>query len=99
MVGPASDHQLFPSYFSGIAWNPKAIEVDDEYPSGLRQGSPGLLEALPKIPQHEAALQYDLWSRIFVFDPTKRPTARDMLSHLRVQLSRWGNIPWVGDCM
>jgi serine/threonine protein kinase len=47
-----------------------------------------LLEALPKIAEHEAALLYDLLSKIFVYDPARRPTAREMLSHPWFHLPR-----------
>jgi len=40
-----------------------------------------LLEALPKIPEAEAALFCDLLSKVFVYEPTRRPTAMEMLSH------------------
>lgn len=75
------EHQPFPSCFSGMVWNPRAIKVDNVYLSGYDDEWDGLLEGLPKIPEHEAALLYDLLSKIFVYDPTRRPTAQEMLSH------------------
>ncbi len=74
-------HQPYLECFSDMVWNPKAIKVDNNYLSGYNDEWPGKLKALPKIPEHEAALLYDLLSNIFVYDPTKRPTAREILSH------------------
>ena len=64
-----------------MVWNPRAIKVDNVYLSGYNDERVGLLEVLPKISEHEAALLYDLLSKIFVYDPTIRPTAREMLGH------------------
>ncbi|KAJ8125294.1 hypothetical protein O1611_g8346 [Lasiodiplodia mahajangana] len=75
------EHQPFSSCFSDMVWNPRAIKVDNVYLSGYNKEWSGLLEVLPKIPEHEAALLYDLLSKIFVYDPTKRPTSREMLNH------------------
>ncbi|KAF1841475.1 kinase domain-containing protein [Cucurbitaria berberidis CBS 394.84] len=74
-------HQPFPSCFSDMVWNPKAIKVDNVYLSGYNNEWGRRLKALPKIPEHEAALLDDLLSKIFVYDPTKRPTATEMLNH------------------
>jgi serine/threonine-protein kinase SRPK3 len=75
------EHQPFPSCFSDMVWNPRAVKVDNVYLSGYNDEWNGLLEALPKIPEYEAALLHDLLSKIFVYDPTRRPTAREMLDH------------------
>jgi len=75
------EHQPFPSWFSEMVWNPRAVKVDNVYLSGYNDEWDALLEALPKIPEHEAALVYDLLRMIFVFDPKKRPTAEEMLRH------------------
>jgi serine/threonine protein kinase len=40
-----------------------------------------LMEALHKMAEDEAALLYDLLSKVFVYDPTSRLTAREMLNH------------------
>ncbi|RCI09558.1 hypothetical protein L249_4045 [Ophiocordyceps polyrhachis-furcata BCC 54312] len=75
------EHQPFPQCFSDMVWNPRAIKVDNTYLYGYDEDWDMVLEALPKIPKHEAALLYDLLSKIFVYDTTKRPTAREMLGH------------------
>ena len=75
------EHQPFPACFSDMVWNPRAAKVDNVYISGYNDEWDGLLEKLPKIPGHEATLLYDLLSKIFVYDPTRRPTAMEMLRH------------------
>lgn len=75
------EHQPFPSHFSDMVWNPRAVKVDNVYLSGYNDEWDALLEALPKIPEHEASLLFDLLSKIFVYDPTTRLTAREMLDH------------------
>ncbi len=76
------DHEPFPSNWSKMAWNPKAIKVDDAYYLvGYDKDWDKVLPSLPKIPEHEAALLYDLLAKIFVYDPKKRPTANELLEH------------------
>ncbi len=75
------EHEPFPPWFSDMVWNPRAVKVDNVYLSGYNDEWDGLLEVLPKIPEHEAVLLYDLLSKIFVYDPASRPTAREMLDH------------------
>ena len=75
------EHEPFSSQFSSMVWNPKAIKVDGSYLVGYDEEWPVKLAALPKIPDHEAALLYNLLSQIFVYDPAKRPTAEEILKH------------------
>lgn len=75
------EHKPFHSSWSGMAWNPKAITIDNVYLTGYDDEWEILRGALPKIPDHEAALLYDLLSKIFVYDPARRPTAQEMLDH------------------
>lgn len=75
------EHQPFPSYFSDMVWNPRAVKVDNIYLSGYSDDWGTLLEALPKIREPEATLLYDLLSKIFVYNPTSRLTAREILDH------------------
>lgn len=75
-------HQPFHSSWSKMAWNPRAIRVDDVgYLSGYNDRWDTLLALLPKIPDREAALLYDLLLTIFVYDPARRPTAKELLEH------------------
>lgn len=75
------EHQPFQSSWSKLAWNPKAVKVDDDYLAGYDDRWQMMLPSLPKIPDHEAALLCDLLSIIFVYDPAKRPTASELLEH------------------
>lgn len=75
------EYQPFPSCFSDMVWNPRAVKVDGVHLSGYGKEWDEDLKALPKIPEHEAALLYDLLSKIFVYDPTRRPTAEELLNH------------------
>lgn len=71
----------FPSCFSDMVWNPRAVKVDNVYLSGYDDEWDQLLGALPKIPEYEAALLYDLLSKIFVYDLARCPIAREMLNY------------------
>ncbi|TQW10224.1 protein kinase [Cordyceps javanica] len=74
-------HKPLQSSWSKMAWNPKAVKVDDAYLSYYDDGWDKTLESLPKIPDHEATLLLDLLSSIFVYDPAMRPTAKELLEH------------------
>lgn len=74
-------HLPFPEAFARMIWNPKAIQADGAYLEGYQSNWEYVLEALPKIPTNEAELLYDLLSKIFVFDPARRPTAVEILDH------------------
>ena len=80
------DHKPFASHFSELAWNPKAIKVNGDYLIGYGDDWDEQWAALPKIPEDEASLLYDLLSKIFVYDPEKRPTAAQILEHPWFQL-------------
>ncbi|KAK0706813.1 kinase-like domain-containing protein [Lasiosphaeria miniovina] len=71
----------FPPCFSDMVWKPTAVQVNNVYLKGFNREWKPLLEAMPKIPEHEADLLFDLLSKIFVYDPEKRPTAQEVLSH------------------
>ncbi|KAI0910675.1 kinase-like protein [Ustulina deusta] len=75
------DHKPFPPCFSNIAWKPRAVKVDNVYLNGYNDMTEGLLEPMPKIAELEATLLYDLLSKIFVYDPKRRPTANEILNH------------------
>lgn len=67
--------------FADMAWKPKATKIDNVYLHGYDDDTDELLEAMPKIPEAEAALLYDLLSKVFVYDPAKRITLEEMLRH------------------
>ena len=88
------ENQPFAEQFSDMAWNPTAVKVDDVYLSGYNDEWDTVLEVLPKIPEDEAALLYDLLSKIFVLDPNKRLTAEEMLWHPWFHLDGSLDGPW-----
>ncbi|KAI1760345.1 kinase-like protein [Hypoxylon sp. FL1150] len=75
------ENKPFPDCFSDMVWKPTAVKVDNVFLFGYNDGSDALLEAMPKIAEREAALLYDLLSKIFIYDPEKRPTASEVLAH------------------
>ena len=90
-ISCSEQHQPFPACFSEMLWNPQAVRVDNRYIRGYDDDWDEVLAALPKIPEHEAVLLLDLLSKVFVFDPAKRPTASELLSHAWFRLDE----PWV----
>jgi serine/threonine-protein kinase SRPK3 len=74
-------HKPYPRCFLPKFWKPTAIKVGDVYLSGNHDESDNLLEALPKIPEDEAALLYDLLSKIFVYEPSERVSVEKLLDH------------------
>ncbi|KAI0459496.1 kinase-like protein [Xylaria acuta] len=75
------DRTPFPQYFSDMVWRPTAIKVNNAYLEGYDKETERLLTAIPKIPENEAALLWDLLLKIFVYEPERRITAADMLNH------------------
>jgi serine/threonine-protein kinase SRPK3 len=75
------ENKPYPQCFSDTVWKPTATRIDNTYLHGYNDETDALLEAMPKISENEAALLYDLLSKIFVYDPQKRVSAREMLSH------------------
>ncbi|KAI1746950.1 kinase-like protein [Xylaria castorea] len=71
----------FPPCFSDMAWKPTAVKVNNTYIKGYDTETTGLLTAMPKIPENEAASLYDLLLKIFVYEPEKRITAAELLNH------------------
>jgi serine/threonine-protein kinase SRPK3 len=76
-----NENTPYPPYLKEMAWKPKATKIDNVYLHGYDDGTDELLEAMPKIPETEAALLCDLLSRIFVYDAQKRISADEMLNH------------------
>ncbi|KAF5532171.1 CMGC SRPK kinase [Fusarium napiforme] len=67
--------------YSNKFWKPAAIRIDDVYLGAYSDKVDKIIESLPKISTHEADLLYDLISKIFVYEPTQRVSARDILAH------------------
>jgi serine/threonine protein kinase len=75
------DHVPLPPLFSDLAWNPKAVKVDNVYITGYGESLDELLPVLPKIAKDEAELLYDLLAKIFVYEPDDRPSAMKVFKH------------------
>ncbi|KAH8771344.1 kinase-like domain-containing protein [Hyaloscypha finlandica] len=71
----------YPLCLSDTIWKPTAMKINNSYIEGYSDETDELLETLPKISENEAALLYDLLSKIFVYDAQKRPSAREVLTH------------------
>lgn len=67
--------------YSTKFWKPAAIRIDDIYLGAYSDKVDKIIESLPKIPTHEADLLYDLISKIFVYEPAQRVSAKDILAH------------------
>lgn len=64
-----------------MVWKPKAVKIDNVFLHGYDDGTDELLEEMPKISGHEAKLLYDLLSKVFVYEPSKKITVEEMLGH------------------
>ncbi|KAF5260938.1 hypothetical protein FOXYS1_8396 [Fusarium oxysporum] len=62
-------------------WKPAAIRIDDIYLGAYSDKVDKIIESLQKISTHETDLLYDLTSKIFVYEPAQRVSARDILAH------------------
>jgi serine/threonine-protein kinase SRPK3 len=71
----------YPQCFSDMFWKPTATRIDNKYLRGCDDETGQLLKAAPKISESEANVFYDLLSKIFVYNPSDRITAAEMLSH------------------
>ncbi|KAK2125575.1 kinase-like domain-containing protein [Fusarium oxysporum II5] len=67
--------------YSNKFWKPAAIRIDDIYLGAYSDKVDKIIESLQKISMHEADLLYDLTSKIFVYEPAQRVSARDILAH------------------
>ncbi|KAF5564835.1 CMGC SRPK kinase [Fusarium phyllophilum] len=67
--------------YSNKFWKPAAIRIDDVYLGAYSDKVDKIIESLPKISTDEADLLYDLLSKIFVYEPTQRVSAREILAH------------------
>ncbi|KAH6854697.1 kinase-like domain-containing protein [Chaetomium sp. MPI-CAGE-AT-0009] len=92
-VWDENDNVPYPPCFADMVWKPKATKIDNVYLHGYDDGTDELLEAMPKIPETEAALLYDLLSKVFVYDPAERITAEEMLSHPWFHIDRADLLP------
>lgn len=75
------ENEPLPAAFDSMLWKPTAICVAGEYVSGYSDRSDRLFQAFPSISRTETLLFFDLLSRIFQWDPSKRPSAQELLGH------------------
>ncbi|KAK4215445.1 kinase-like domain-containing protein [Rhypophila decipiens] len=75
------DRIPYAACFEDMVWKPKAVRVDNTYMYRYNREQLAVLKELPQIPEHEADLLFDLLSKIFVYDPARRPTAEEVLGH------------------
>ncbi|KAM7213633.1 Protein kinase-like domain containing protein [Rhypophila decipiens] len=85
-VDDGRDHHFgeripYPACFSNMAWKPTAVKVDNTYLYGYNDECLKAVKKLPQIAKHEADLLLDLLSKIFIYDPKRRPTAKELLEH------------------
>lgn len=71
----------YPAHLSDKFYKPSAIKVGGAYLGKLDEETKKLTDTLPKISENEAAQLYDLLSKIFVYRPRDRPTAKELLAH------------------
>lgn len=76
----------YPSCYFNRLWKPAAIKIDDMYLDGYCEGIDAIVASLPKISAHEVDLLFDLASKIFVYEPSQRLSASDLLAHPWFQL-------------
>jgi serine/threonine-protein kinase SRPK3 len=57
------------------------MRINNTYLHSYNDETDALLEAMPKILENKAALLYNLLSKILIYNPQKRVSAREMLSH------------------
>lgn len=68
-------------FYAWKFWEPSAINFRGKYFRGYNEEWHALAEELPKIPDEEASLLFDLISKILVYEPTKRLSPKETLSH------------------
>uniref|UniRef100_A0A0B7KKZ2 EKC/KEOPS complex subunit BUD32 n=1 Tax=Bionectria ochroleuca TaxID=29856 RepID=A0A0B7KKZ2_BIOOC len=71
----------YPPCYETKFWRPGSINIDGVYLRGYNDKVDEIIKSLPKISKHEADLLYDLVSKVFVYEPEKRPSAEDVLRH------------------
>lgn len=75
------EKQPYPRSYEARFWKPAAMRIGDVFLSGYCDEVDSVIKSLPKISSHEADLLYDLLSRIFVYEPSERPSMQDILGH------------------
>lgn len=77
----ATLREPFPAALGSIAWKPTAICVDGDYITAYSDETDAMLEAFPRIAPSEASLLVDLLAKIFTYEPGKRITTEELVTH------------------
>ncbi|KAM6517977.1 hypothetical protein FSOLCH5_006748 [Fusarium solani] len=68
-------------FYAWKFWEPSAINFRGKYFRGYNDEWHALVGELPKIPDEEASLLFDLISKILVYEPAERLSAKEILRH------------------
>lgn len=71
----------YPSAYRSMFWKPTAVRVDGDHYIFYEDETSPFWGAFPLITDNEAELLMNLLSRIFVYDPSKRPNIQEVLEH------------------
>lgn len=71
----------YPRFYESMLWKPTAVRVEGAYYLFYEDETSPYWGAFPRIGTEEARLLGDLLSRIFVYDPSRRPTVQEVLVH------------------
>ncbi|KAL1877442.1 hypothetical protein Daus18300_002428 [Diaporthe australafricana] len=71
----------YPPACRSICWKPTAVSVDGDHYIFYEDATSPFWGAFPLITDDEAELLGDLLSRIFVYDPSRRPNIQEALEH------------------
>lgn len=71
----------YPPSYRSMFWKPTAVSVDGDHYIFYEDEESPFWGAFPLITDEEAKLLGDLLSRIFVYDPSRRPNIEEVLKH------------------
>lgn len=71
----------YPPAYRSMLWKPTAVSVDGDHYIFYEDETSPFWGAFPLISDDEAELLGDLLSRIFVYDPSRRPNIQEVLEH------------------
>lgn len=77
----------FAAPFNAMVWRPTAICVDGSYFVAYDEDINHMLVAFPRISETEAAQLVDLLTKAFAYDPSKRLTAEQLITHPWFEIS------------
>lgn len=70
-----------PNVLKSIAWRPTAVCVEGRYIVSYSDDTDLALKAFPKMPESEISSLLDLLSKVFVYDPVSRISAKELAAH------------------